>query len=175
MRVLRIGLALAVAMTAVGCDKETGPFFAPEVPLAYTRFVNAVPDTFSLDFRFIDQLEYSPNAVLLGFRGFTPYQGTAPGTRPLRVFTNPGGEVPDIDIVSHTIVDESVSLTAGTYYTIAVVGFTRTGSTPAASLIPPRVNVALAPALVNLSCEGPTWYRDTPPTAPTSPNPSTCP
>jgi hypothetical protein len=135
MRVLRIGLALAVAMTAVGCDKETGPFLAPEVPLAYTRFVNAVPDTFHLDYRFIDQLEYSPSAILLQFRQFTPYQGTAPGTRPLRVFTNPGGDAPDIDIVANTIIDESVTLTAGTYYTIAVVGFTRTGSTPAVSLM----------------------------------------
>lgn len=135
MRVLRIGLALAVAMTAVGCDKETGPFLAPEVPLAYTRFVNAVPDTFGLDFRFIDQLEYSPSAILLGFRGFTPYQGTAPGSRPLRVFTNPGGDVPDIDVVSQTLIDESVTLTAGTYYTIAIVGFSRAGSTPGVSLM----------------------------------------
>lgn len=135
MRVLRIGLALAVAMIAAGCDKETGPFFAPEVPLAYTRFVNAVPDTFNLDFRFIDQVEYSPNAIRLAFRGFTPYQGTAPGSRPLRVFPNPGGDTPDINVVSNVLVDESVSLTAGTYYTLAVVGFSRTGSTPSLQLM----------------------------------------
>lgn len=135
MRVLRIGLALAVAMTAAGCDKETGPFFAPEVPLAYTRFVNAVPDTFALDFRFIDQLEYSPTAIRMGFRGFTPYQGTAPGSRSLRVFPNPGGDTPDLNVVTQILVDENVNLTAGTYYTLAVVGFARAGSAPGLQLM----------------------------------------
>ena len=85
MRVMRIGLALAIASTLVGCDKESGPFFAPQVPLAYVRFINAVPDTFSVDFRFIDQIEYSPTAILRPFRSFTSYEGAAPGTRPLRV------------------------------------------------------------------------------------------
>lgn len=134
MRVLRIGLALAVAMTAVACDKDTGPFFPDHPPLAYTRFVNAVPDTFNLDYRFIDQLEYSPTAILLGFREFTPYQGTEAGARQLRVFTNPGGDVPDINIVSQILVDETINLTAGTYYTIAVVGFAR-GGAPALQLM----------------------------------------
>ena len=48
MRVSRIGLALVGALLAVGCDKDDGPFFAPQVPLAYTRFVNAIPDTGSV-------------------------------------------------------------------------------------------------------------------------------
>ena len=91
MRVTRIGLALVGALMAVGCDKDDGPFFAPQVPLAYTRFINAIPDTGAVDFRFIDLLEYSPFAVQLTYRGFTPYQGTAPGARHLKVFTNPGG------------------------------------------------------------------------------------
>lgn len=134
MRVLRIGLALAAAMAAVGCDKDSGPFLATHPPLAYTRFVNAVPDTFHLDYRFIDQIEYSPTAILLPFRGFTPYQGTEAGTRQLRVFTNPAGVVPDINIVSQILADESITLTAGTYYTLAMVGFAR-GGAPALQLM----------------------------------------
>lgn len=134
MRVLRIGLALAVAMTAVACEKDSGPFLPSHPPLAYTRFVNAVPDTFHLDYRFIDQLEYSPTAILLPFRGFTPYQGTETGTRQIRVFPNPGGEVPDINIVSQILLDESITLTAGSYYTIAAVGFAR-GGAPALQLM----------------------------------------
>src|SRR5687767_13692468 len=92
MRAKKIRLLLLTDLLAiVGCGKDDGPFFAPEVPLAYTRFINAVPDTVTLDFRFVDFLEYSPYAIQLAFRGFTPYQGTAPGSRHLRVFTDPGG------------------------------------------------------------------------------------
>ena len=39
----------------------------------------------------LDILEYSPFAIQLAYRGATPYQGTAPGARHLKVFTNPGG------------------------------------------------------------------------------------
>lgn len=156
MRVMRIGLALAIASTLVGCDKETGPFFAPQVPLAYVRFINAVPDTFSVDFRFIDQIEYTPTAILRPFRSFTSYEGASPGTRPLRVFTNPGGTFPDINVVSQTLADESVSLVAGTYYSIIISGFSRTGQTPGASLlvledqIPADIGTNVAVRTVNL-------------------------
>jgi hypothetical protein len=131
MRVSRIGLALVGALLAVGCSKDDGPFFAPQVPLAYTRFINAIPDTVSVDFRFVDLLEYSPFAVQLPFRSFTPYQGTAPGARHLKVFTNWGG---DSIYLRHTTVvlgDETPSLEAGKYYTIVAVGFARAGQTPA--------------------------------------------
>ena len=130
MRVTRIGLALVGALLAVGCSKDDGPFFAPQVPLAYTRFINAIPDTGSVDFRFIDLLEYSPFAVQLAYRSFTPYQGTAPGARHLRVFTNPGGNNATIPVVSGVLLDESPSFEAGKYYTIVAVGYARTTGTP---------------------------------------------
>jgi len=130
MRVTRIGLALVGAILAVGCSKDDGPFFAPQVPLAYTRFINAIPDTGSVDFRFIDLLEYSPFAVQLTYRSFTPYQGTAPGARHLRVFTNPGGNNATIPVVSGVLLDESPSFEAGKYYTIVAVGYARTTGTP---------------------------------------------
>jgi len=130
MRVTRIGLALVGALLAVGCSKDDGPFFAPQVPLAYTRFINAIPDTGSVDFRFIDLLEYSPFAVQLTYRSFTPYQGTAPGARHLRVFTNPGGNNATIPIVTGVLLDESPSFEAGKYYTIVAVGYARTTGTP---------------------------------------------
>ena len=130
MRVTRIGLALVGALMAVGCSQDDGPFFAPQVPLAYTRFINAIPDTGSVDFRFIDLLEYSPFAVQLTYRSFTPYQGTAPGARHLRVFTNPGGNNSTIPIVTGVLLDESPSFEAGKYYTIVAVGYARTTGTP---------------------------------------------
>ena len=134
MRVTRIGLALVGALLAVGCSEDDGPFFAPQVPLAYTRFINAIPDTGAVDFRFVDLLEYSPFAVQLPFRGFTPYQGTAPGARRLKVFTNPGGTATQIPFVTGVVVEETPSLEAGKYYTLVVVGYARTSGTPRVKL-----------------------------------------
>jgi hypothetical protein len=134
MRVTRIGLALVGAILAVGCSKDDGPFFAPQVPLAYTRFINAIPDTGAVDFRFVDLLEYSPFAVQLAYRGFTPYQGTAPGARHLKVFTNPGGTASQIPFVTGVLADETPSLEAGKYYTLVAVGYARTTGTPRVKL-----------------------------------------
>lgn len=134
MRVTRIGLALVGALLAVGCNKDDGPFFAPQVPLAYTRFINAIPDSGAADFRFVDLLEYSPFAVQLPFRSFTPYQGTAPGARHLKVFTNPGGTASQIPFVTGVLVDETPSLEAGKYYTLVAVGYARTTGTPRVKL-----------------------------------------
>jgi hypothetical protein len=134
MRVSRIGLALVGALLAVGCDKDDGPFLAPEVPLAYTRFINAIPDTGSVDFRFVDVLEYSPFAVQQAYRSFTPYQGTAPGARHLKVFTNPGGSSTQIPFVTGVILDETPTFEANKYYTLVAVGYARTTGTPRVKL-----------------------------------------
>jgi hypothetical protein len=134
MRVPRIGLALLGALLAVGCDNDDGPFLAPEVPLAYTRFINAIPDTGSVDFRFVDVLEYSPFAVQAAYRSFTPYQGTAPGARHLKVFTNPGGSNTQIPHVTGVLIDETPTFEAGKYYTLVAVGYARTTGTPRVKL-----------------------------------------
>src|SRR4026209_212840 len=134
MRVTRIGLALVGALLAVGCNKDDGPIFGPQVPLAYTRFINAIPDSGAADFRFVDLLEYSPFAVQLPFRSFTPYQGTAPGARHLKVFTNPGGTASQIPFVTGVLVDETPSLEAGKYYTLVAVGYARTTGPPRVKL-----------------------------------------
>ena len=132
MTVKRIGLAL-IGMLAVGCKKDDGPFFAPQVPLAYTRFINAIPDTAGVDFRFIDYLENSPFEIQMQFRGFTPYQGTAPGARHLRAFADPGGS-PTLSDVTQILLDETVTLEAGKYYSLVAVGYSRSGSSPALKL-----------------------------------------
>jgi hypothetical protein len=127
-------LALVGVLLAVGCKKDDGPFFAPQVPLAYTRFINAIPDTGSVDFRFVDVLEYSPFAIQLAYRGFTPYQGTAPGARHLKVFTNPGGTATLPSQVSGVVLDETPTFEANKYYTIVAVGYSRTTGTPRVKL-----------------------------------------
>jgi hypothetical protein len=150
MNRMRLVLFLATPVVVAACSEDQGPFTAPTVPLAYTRFVNAVPDTFATDWRFIDQLENSPVAILNAFRGVTPYQATAPGARHLRIFTNPGGSFPDINVVSQVLIDTTITLTAGTYYTLVHVGFTRTGAGSADRLMvvedkiaDPAANIAI--------------------------------
>src|SRR5688572_29164887 len=78
---------LMVAGILTACDESgSTPTLAPDVPLAYTRFVNGVADTGATDWRFIDQIEFSPLMFGVVFRGFSPYQGTLPGSRRLRIF-----------------------------------------------------------------------------------------
>ena len=134
MRVSRLGLVLVGALLASACEKDDGPFLAPAVPLAYTRFINALPETVSADFRFIDLLEYSPFALQLRYRQFTPYQGTAPGARHLRVFTNWGGDSLYLRHTTQVLGEETPTFEAGKYYTIVATGFSRAGQTPALTI-----------------------------------------
>lgn len=109
---------LLVAACADGGDDV---ILAPKVPLAYTRFLNAVPDTQPTDWRFIDQLDNSPTSIGLAFRSFSPYQATAPGARKLRIFpadTN-------VNVVQQMLIDTTITLTAGAYYTLVHLGNAR--------------------------------------------------
>lgn len=120
-----IHAALLAALLA--CDESgSNATLAPNVALAYTRFVNAVADTGGTDWRFIDQIEFSPTMFGMTFRSFSPYQGTAPGPRKLRIFpTNT-----DINVTSQFFIDTTVTFAAGVYYTIVHLGYTRPGATP---------------------------------------------
>ena len=126
-RGLRISVVTALAALAGACDSEGGPFLAPDEPLAYTRFINAVPDTGAMDWRFIDAVANSPFAVGLAFRGGTPYQGTNPGPRRLRIFPTSV----EIAITSQIVIDTTLTFEVGKYYTIVHLGLTRAGQTPA--------------------------------------------
>jgi hypothetical protein len=131
MKVTRSGVALAAALLAIGCSKDGGPFLAPVEPLAYTRFVAAVPDTSALDWRFVDAVKNSPFALNLAFRGFTPYQATTPGARHLRIFPTST----DITITSQVVMDTTLTFEEGKYYTIVHIGLARTGGAPADRII----------------------------------------
>lgn len=129
-RTLRVAALAAVALAMAGCDDDGDVILAPKVPLAYTRYVSAVPDTGLVDWRFIDQLEYSP-WFQLRFREFSPYQATAPGARKLRVFPNSTDQA----TTQKFLIDETVNLESGKYYTLIHTGYARTGSTPEDKLV----------------------------------------
>lgn len=132
MRLTRIA-ALAASVLALGaCDESgTDAVLAPNVAVAYTRFINGVADTGATDWSFIDRIDYSPKMMGLAFRSFSPYQQTYPGARQLRIFPTST----NINVTSQHLIDETITLEAGKYYTIIHTGFARTGSTPADNII----------------------------------------
>ena len=121
MRLSRFAALLGAVAVAAGCgdDTITDTTF-PE--LAGVRFINAVNDTSALDFRAIDQIEFSPVANALAFRGATEHQPTEAKARHFRVFvtsTNPA-------IASNPIVDTTITFAANGRYTLLLTGSART-------------------------------------------------
>ena len=152
----RNALMIAASIGATACTKDGGPFLAPVLPLAHTRFVSAVPDTFATDWRFVDAIANSPTAILQPFRGFTPYQATTPGQRRLRIFPNPGGTFVPLNVVTQVMIDTTLTFEENKYYTIIHVGLSRTGSTPADQVIvledaiPQSIGTQIAVRAVNI-------------------------
>ena len=72
MRLSRLALLCIVGVVAAACssDKVTTPSVPPYAQL---RFISAVADTGAVDIRFIDQVDLSPPANTLTFRGGTLY------------------------------------------------------------------------------------------------------
>jgi hypothetical protein len=103
------------------CDEDGGVTTANRPPLAFVRYVNAVHDTSALDFKFIDAIEYSPMYTAMTFRSIGVYQGAEAGTRDIRVFANSS----TIGVTSVPLVDTTLTLVAGNYYTILHIGSSR--------------------------------------------------
>jgi len=138
MSKLRIVLALAGVAAIAACRGDGGTaILADPGPVAYVRFVNAIPDSGAQDWRFVDQVEGSPNTLNLAFRGIYPgasYQAAASGSRHLRIFqssfdqgfNDPNQASPAL--VSTVFLDSTFTLTAGQHYTIMAVGSLRSKS-----------------------------------------------
>src|SRR5258706_4212112 len=121
---MRCVTRLAMMFVAVGavaaCSTPDQIITAPDIPTAGVRFINAVPDTNNMDFRFIDLVENSAH-YKIGFRnspstsgGVTAstqieYKNTQAGSRHLRIFLND-----TLQSVASTILkDTTVTLQAG--------------------------------------------------------------
>ena len=138
MRMSRIALVGALLLGAAACQTDDGSAVGSSIPpLAFVRYINAVPDTNNLTVRFIDQLEFTPQTfVNVPFRGMGQggYQGLEAGSRHLRVFTydprlsTPTGGLP---AVTAQMADTTFTFVAGQYYTLLHLGYSRTGQTPA--------------------------------------------
>jgi hypothetical protein len=135
MRFQRLIIAAITACAVSACAKDiTGVTHTPP-PLAYVRYINAVNDTFNMDFRAVDQVAYSPPFLNVLFRGLGDgnYQGYQAGSRHIRIFLDPapGNNTVAVDpaIVSSVMVDTTYTFVSGTYYTLIETGSARAKTT----------------------------------------------
>jgi len=126
-------LCLAVGATSA-CSTPDEIVATEDIPTAGVRFINAVPDTNAMDFRFVDIVENSDH-YKIGFRngpatsgGVTAsaqiqYKNTRAGQRHLRIFLNGTDAV----VASTVLKDTTLTIEAGKLYTAMMWGTARTG------------------------------------------------
>ena len=122
---------VALALGAVGCSTDDGgPTTTTVPPVAFVRYINALPDTLNTTVRWVDYLEFTPQTfVNVAYRGVGQglYQGLKAGSRHFKVFT---ADVVTYSTAGNTSVlaDETISFEANKYYTILFTGYARNGS-----------------------------------------------
>lgn len=126
MRLSRfVMLCLATASVAACSSSDTVDTTTPSLPpLSYARFINAVADTGGVDIRAIDQVEFSPYANNLAFRGATNYFQTEAGVRKFRVFPTST----NINVTSTVLSDATITLPEGGRFTLLLAGSARAGT-----------------------------------------------
>jgi len=133
MRLTRLAMLSLGAVFTAACSEPSNDPTTPDIPpLAYVRYINAVPDTLNTTVRFIDQVQWSPMSfVNVPFRGLGTgnYQPTEAGSRKFRVFT---ADASNFTAEGNTaiLVDTTLTFEAGKYYTLLHMGYARAGSTP---------------------------------------------
>jgi hypothetical protein len=91
-------------------------------PAATIRFINAVVDTGTVDFRFIDKVENLPMLLGVAFRGTSGFfTRVTPGTRPVRIFVNST----DPAETQKRLIDTTITLAADKRYTLIYAGAAR--------------------------------------------------
>lgn len=139
MQFARNFLLLTLALGAAACTSDDlGPSSPVIPPLAYVRYIHALPDTFATTVRWIDAIEFTPQTFVgVNFRaeGQGGFQGLRAGSRTFRIFTYQQN-VLNFPVAGNTTMlnETTFDFVAGQYYTIIHTGFTRTGSTPAAQV-----------------------------------------
>lgn len=137
MNFSRLLLLGAAAVSIVGCGSSSDTTLVSPDPAALVRFVNAVPDTGFMDFRFVDAVEGVPSTpfVNLAFRaGFDrAYQRVNVGTHHIRVFmgsanVGPSGGINDPAVVSTVMGDTTFTFAQGVHYTFVFYGSARAGA-----------------------------------------------
>jgi hypothetical protein len=133
--------AVCLIVGVAGACKPEATIDTDLEPAAGIRFINAVPDTGAMDFRFVDIPENSAHWNQ-GFRNnpviasnVTTSQGVQfkparAGSRTFRIFLNST----DPAVASTVVMERTVDLVADHNYTVLLWGNARTGSAPALTL-----------------------------------------
>ena len=127
-------LVAALALGAVGCaTNDGGPTTTTIPPVAFVRYINAVPDTLNTTVRWVDYLEFTPQTFSnVPYRGVGQglYQGLKAGSRHFTIFT---ADAVTFSVAGNTAVmaDVTANFEANKYYTILLTGYARAGSAPA--------------------------------------------
>jgi len=146
----RLLLLGGAAASIVACGSDSNTTIVTPDPAALVRFINAVPDTGFMDFRFVDAVDGVPSTpfVNLAFRaGFDrSYQRLSVGTHHIRVFMgsantirikNPATPNLPLDSVNITNVpaivatvmgDTTFTFAEGVHYTFVFYGSARAAS-----------------------------------------------
>lgn len=147
-RILKLSLTCLAAGAVTACEPDT--VITTEVlPYAGVRFINAVPDTAAMDFRFVDIVESNPhwgiayrnNVVTSGgvpASTLVQYKGAREGQRHFRIFMNGGCSETacDMSYASTVVKDTTVTLVAGRNYTAILWGYANPGRAGAPAGLP---------------------------------------
>jgi hypothetical protein len=119
-------LSLSVAAVALAACDDDGVVTETRPPLAGVRYIHALPDTGRLDFRMVDQLEYSANTIEgsggITYRTGTRYYPVEAKARKIRVFSFQDSAA---TTVSQVLVDTTITFEANQNYTLLLVGTAR--------------------------------------------------
>ena len=134
-RFYTLSMLCLVAGAASACTTPDKIVETENIPTAGVRFINAVPDTNAMDFRFVDIVESNAH-YKIGFRngpstvgGVTgsaqiEYKNTRAGQRHFRIFLNDTLQ----SVASFVLKDTTVNLEAGKLYTAMMWGNARAGN-----------------------------------------------
>jgi hypothetical protein len=134
MNLKKLALLAVAGLSLAACADDAGPFLAPQRSQAFVRWVNAVPDTFALNLRFVDKVEGSAWWEVQPFRFVGNYQGVDAGSRHIKVF----GSGNNLATVSQVFTDVTVDFVEDQYYTIISTGSARAGSVALTVIQDPR-------------------------------------
>ena len=134
-RLLKLSM-LGLAAGIVGACTPDEVILTEDIPTAGVRFINAVPDTGAMDFRFVDQAESNAHWNI-AFRNSPTIAGGVPastlvqyknaraGSRTFKIFMNGGCSPSSCNQAAATdeIATQTVTLEAGKLYTALLWGY----------------------------------------------------
>jgi len=123
-------LVAVVAGGVAACDNGNDANPVETVPLAAVRFINAVPDTMAMDYRFVDHLTNAGFFDAAFRANLAHYEPLEAGTHTFRVFLSST----DVTIASTVVNETTFDFTVGGSYTVIHSGYMRSGSTPTATV-----------------------------------------